>query len=365
MSGGVDSSVAAALLAEAGHEVIGITMQVHPDDEEAGAPRRFGGCCGVEDVVDAGRVARTLGIPHYVANFRDLFAREVIEDFCREYLAGRTPNPCIRCNRYLKFDALLERARQLEADCVATGHYARIDYDTDVGRYRLLQGIDAGKDQSYVLYGMTQPQLAHSLFPVGELTKQEVREAAKRLDLPVAEKPESQEICFVADDDYARFVTNHTGRQPTPGPILDTAGRVVGRHHGIAAYTIGQRKGLGAANGRPRYVIAIDPTAGSLTVGDKADVYSDELTAAGLNWIAFDQLETPLPVKAKIRYRHEPAEATVTPLEGGEVRVTFQEPQAAIAPGQAVVFYDGASVIGGGSIARVAQRVVVAGGLGV
>ena len=284
MSGGVDSSVAAALLKESGHEVIGITMQVHPD-EEGSQPRRFGGCCGVEDVVDAARVARKLDIRHYVANFREIFAREVIDDFCREYLAGRTPNPCIRCNRYLKFDALLERARQLDADCVASGHYARIDHDGDGGRYRLLKGIDSGKDQSYVLYGMTQAQLEHSLFPVGELTKRQVREVASRLDLPVADKPESQEICFVADNDYARFVTEYAGRVPRPGPILDMTGRVIGKHRGIAAYTIGQRRGLGASGGVPRYVVAIDPEANSITVGDKEDVYSDELTTSALNWI--------------------------------------------------------------------------------
>jgi len=355
MSGGVDSSVAAALLKQAGHEVIGITMKVHPD-EEAGEPRRFGGCCGTGDTVDAARVARKLDIRHYVVDFREVFAREVIDDFCGEYLAGRTPNPCIRCNRYLKFDALLDKARQLDAERVATGHFARIEFDMDSHRYRLLKGVDGGKDQSYVLYGMTQEQLGHSLFPVGDLAKEEVRDIAGRLDLPVAGKPESQEICFVTDD-YADFVTKYTGRKPLPGPILDTDGRVLGEHRGIAAYTVGQRRGLGIAGTEPRYVVAIDPERNTVTAGGKEEVYSDQLTASALNWIAFDRLEAPMAVSAKIRYRHEAAAATVEPIDGGEVRVTFREPQPAIAPGQAVVFYDGDVVVGGGSIARVTPKV--------
>ena len=372
MSGGVDSSVAAALLKQAGHEVIGITMQVHPD-EEVGEPRRFGGCCGTGDVVDAARVARTLDIRHYVANFREVFAREVIDDFCREYLAGRTPNPCIRCNRYLKFDALLTRARQLDADCVATGHYARINFDEDSRRYRLLTGVDGGKDQSYVLYGMTQEQLRNALFPVGELTKQEVRDIARQLDLPVADKPESQEICFVPDDDYARFVAEHAGREARPGPILDAHGRVLGEHRGIASYTVGQRRGLGIPGAEPYYVVAIDPERNTVTVGGREEIYGNELTASALNWITFDRLERKIEVTAKIRYRHEAAAATVEPrgdikdVADDSVVVKFREPQPAIAPGQAVVFYDGDVVIGGGSIARVTPRVAqgaVAGGLG-
>ncbi len=363
MSGGVDSSVAAALLKQAGHEVIGITMKVHPD-EEVGEPRRFGGCCGTGDTVDAARVARKLGIRHYTVDFREVFAREVIDDFCREYLAGRTPNPCIRCNRYLKFDALLARARQLDADCVATGHYARIEFDEDSRRYRLLRGVDGDKDQSYVLYGMTQEQLGRSLFPIGELTKREVRDIAGGHDLPVADKPESQEICFVADDDYARFVTEHVGREPLPGPILDVRGRVLGEHRGIASYTVGQRRGLGIPGTEPHYVVAIDPEQNTVTVGTREDIYGDELTASALNWITFDRLERKIEVTAKIRYRHEAAAATVAPLDGDNACITFREPQPAIAPGQAVVFYDGDAVVGGGSIARVTQGVAVAGGLG-
>ncbi len=357
MSGGVDSSVAAALLKQAGHEVIGITMSVHPSNEATGEPRRFGGCCGVSDVIDAARVARTLDIRHYVVNFREVFAREVIDDFCREYLAGRTPNPCIRCNRYLKFDALLTRARQLDADRVATGHYAQIKFHEDSRRYRLLKGIDGGKDQSYVLYGMTQEQLERSLFPVGGLAKQEVRDIAGQLDLPVADKPESQDICFVADDDYAGFVAEHAGRVPRPGPILDVRGRVLGEHRGIASYTVGQRRGLGIPGTEPHYVVAIDPERNTVTVGGKEDVYGDELTASALNWITFDRLERKIAVTAKIRYRHEAAAATVTPLDGDNACVTFREPQPAIAPGQAVVFYNGDAVVGGGSIARVAHGV--------
>ena len=366
MSGGVDSSVAAALLKQAGHEVIGITMKVHPD-EEVGEPRRFGGCCGVGDVIDAARVARKLDMRHYVVNFREVFAREVIDDFCREYLAGRTPNPCIRCNRYLKFDALLTRARQLDADRVATGHYAQIKFHEDSRRYRLLKGVDGGKDQSYVLYGMTQEQLGHSLFPVGGLTKQEVRDIAGQLELPVADKPESQDICFVADNDYAGFVAERTGRQPRPGPILDVeSGRVLGEHRGIASYTVGQRRGLGITtkDSEPRYVVAIDPERNAVTVGAREEVYGDELTASALNWITFDRLERKIEVTAKIRYRHEAAAATVAPLaddDVGDVGVTFRELQPAIAPGQAVVFYDGDAVVGGGSIARVAQGVASGG----
>ncbi len=356
MSGGVDSSVVAAVLKQAGHEVIGITMEVHPPDE-AGKPRRFGGCCGAGDAIDATMVARKLDIRHYVVNFREVFAREVIDHFCREYLAGRTPNPCIRCNRYLKFDTLLTRARQLDADRVATGHYARIEFDDDSRRHRLLKGKDGGKDQSYVLYGMTQQQLEHSMFPIGELTKREVRDIAGRLELSVADKPDSQEICFVADDNYVRFVTEHTGNESLPGPILDIDGRFLGEHRGIAAYTVGQRRGLGIADTKPHYVVAIDPELNTVTVGGRENVYGDALTASALNWITFDRLDAPMTVTAKIRYRHEAAAAVVTPLDGGEAYVTFREPQPAITPGQAVVFYDGDTVIGGGSIAKMAQGV--------
>lgn len=356
MSGGVDSSVAAALLQEEGHEVIGITMQVHPAEEPTGVTGRFGGCCGVGAVADAQRVARRLGISHYVANFRDVFAREVITDFCREYSLGRTPNPCIRCNQYVKLGALLHRAFELGAQMVATGHYARIAQENGSGRYLLKKGADRRKDQTYVLYVMTQEQLRHTLLPLGDLTKQEVRRIAHRLDLPVAAKPDSQEVCFIPDDDYAGFVEEYTGAAARPGPVVDRQGNVVGEHRGIAAYTIGQRKRLGISSREPLYVVAIDRHENTITVGGKESVYASELTASELNWISVDRPRGPLAVRAKIRYLHQEAEATVTPSGEDEVRVRFEEPQMAITPGQAIVFYDEDTVIGGGTIARVLKE---------
>ena len=245
MSGGVDSSVAAALLKKQGYEVIGITMQLQPSSRLVEEADHFGGCCGLDAVTDAKKVAQRLNIPHYVVNFRDVFARQVIADFCREYSLGRTPNPCIRCNQYIKFNALLKRAQELGAGVVATGHYATIEKGNDSGRYLLKKGTDHQKDQTYVLYTMTQEQLCHSLFPVGCLTKEEVRHTAEKLGLPVAGKAESQEICFIPDNNYPRFLEEYTGITPRPGPIIDRQGNIVGEHRGIASYTIGQRKGLG------------------------------------------------------------------------------------------------------------------------
>ena len=349
MSGGVDSSVAAALLQEEGHEVIGITMHVHTTSEETG---KFGGCCGTSAAIDAQRVAHKLGIRLYVSNFRDVFARTVISDFCAEYSLGRTPNPCIRCNQYIKFGALLQRARELGADMVATGHYARIEKDSTSGRYLLKKGIDHRKDQSYVLYVMTQQQLGSTLFPLGGLTKPEVRRIAEKYDLPVAARPESQEICFVPDNDYAGFVREYTGISAIPGPILDHSGNILGEHRGITAYTIGQRKGLGIANPSPLYVTAIDGEKNTITVGNKEEVYTRGLIASELNWISIQKPEKPLRVRAKIRYLHRAAEATLIPSSENEMRVIFEEPQMAIAPGQATVFYDDDVVIGGGTIIR-------------
>jgi len=351
MSGGVDSSVAAALLKEQGHEVIGITMQLQPSNQRAGEVERFGGCCGIGAIADAQKVARRLDIPHYVVNFRDIFAQYVIADFCREYRLGRTPNPCIRCNQYIKFDALLRRARELGADTVATGHYARIVNDHD--RYLLRKSTDQHKDQTYFLYAMTQEQLAHSLFPVGGLTKAEVRHIAEKLKLPVIDKPESQEICFIPDNDYARFLEEYTDSVAQPGLILDRQGNVIGEHRGITSYTIGQRKGLGIASREPLYVTSIDPEENTITVGSKNEVYATGLIATDLNWISVEQIDSPTNVKAKIRHLHREAEATATPTSTGDVMVEFMEPQMAPAPGQAVVFYDGDVVVGGGTIARV------------
>lgn len=348
MSGGVDSSVAAALLKEEGYQIIGATMQIWPRDKQQND--RSDGCCGLGAIEDARRVAHRLGIPHYVLNFRDVFARKVIEDFCREYRRGRTPNPCIRCNQHIKFGALLERARELGADFVATGHYARIEIDGSNRRYLLKKGVDSSKDQSYFLYPVTQEQLRHTLLPVGNLTKKEVREIARKLELPVATKPGSQEICFIPDNNYPEFLKDYIPQAVKPGPILDERGNILGEHQGILSYTIGQRRGLGIAAREPLFVTAIDQERNAITVGNKKQVYGDELIASGLNWIALTKLEQTITVKAKIRYRHPEAEAEVSPLDGDRVYVKFAEPQMAITPGQAIVFYDGDIVIGGGTI---------------
>lgn len=350
MSGGVDSSVAAALLKQEGYQVIGVTMQVWPSGRQAQEVAKFGGCCGLDAVEDAKKVAYRLGIAHYVMNFRDIFSRKVITHFCREYSQGRTPNPCIRCNQYIKFDALRERAKELGADFVATGHYARIENGKAGGKYLLKKGIDRRKDQSYVLYPITQEQLKHTLMPVGGLTKERVRTIAGELGLPVAAKPESQEICFIPDNDYPKFLKEYMPLAVKPGPIRDKRGNVLGTHQGILFYTVGQRKGLGLSAGEPLYVIAVEPEGDAIVVGRKAEVYSRELVASELNWIAITRPEQPIKVKAKIRYQHQEAAAVLTPRGKDSVHIKFAEPQMAISPGQAVVFYDGDTVIGGGTI---------------
>jgi tRNA-specific 2-thiouridylase len=358
MSGGVDSSVTAALLKEAGYDVVGATMQIWPSDGGAGGAEKFGGCCGLDAVADAKRVAHKLGIPHYVINLRDVFAEKVISNFCHEYIQGRTPNPCIRCNEYIKFDALLGRAKELDADFMATGHYARIERDGVSDRYLLRKGVDSGKDQSYVLYIMTQEQLRHALMPLGGFTKERVRVMARELGLPVADKMESQEICFISDGDYPRFLKEYMPQAAKPGPILDEQGDALGQHEGIMFYTIGQRKGLGISAKEPLYVIAIDRERSAITVGTKKEVYSDELIAAGLNWISVESLERTLELKAKIRYLHQEADAVITPLlSENRVHVRFKEPQMAISPGQAIAFYDGDTVVGGGTIEGVNRGV--------
>ncbi len=336
MSGGVDSSVTAALLKEDSYDIIGATMQIWQADEQ---------------VADAKRVARKLGIPHHVMNFRDIFARKVIADFCQEYRRGRTPNPCVRCNQYIKFGALLERAREMGADFIATGHHARIECDKATGNYLLKKGVDANKDQSYFLYPLTQEQLQHSLFPVGHLTKDKVREMADELNLPVAAKPESQEICFIPDDDYPGFLKNYIPQAAEPGMILDKPGNILGRHQGVMSYTIGQRQGLGIAAKEPLYVTAIEPDRNAVVVGTKEEVYGNELIASSVNWIT-TKPKTPVKIKARIRYRHPEAEVFVNTMDDGSVFVRFSEPQMAITPGQSVVFYDGDTVLGGGTIDR-------------
>ena len=350
MSGGVDSSVATAILKEEGYQVIGVTMQIWPSDEQAYDVDRFGGCCGLGAIEDAKRVAYKLGIPHYVMNFRDIFAQKVIADFCQEYSLGRTPNPCIKCNQYIKFGALLERAGELGAHFVATGHHARIGKNGASGRYLLEKGIDRRKDQSYVLYTLTQKQLKHTLLPIGNFTKARVREIAEELKLPVAAKPESQEICFIPDGDYSKFLKEYVSQTIKPGPILDRRGNTLGEHRGILFYTIGQRKGLGISAEEPLYVTAIVSERNVIVVGSKEEVYGTELIASDLNWISLAKLEQPITAKAKIRYLHKEAEAVIAPVDEDKVYIKFKEPQMAITPGQAIVFYNGNTVIGGGII---------------
>ncbi len=350
MSGGVDSSVTAALLKQDGYQVIGATMQIWPSNNLAEEAHKFGGCCGFDAVSEAKSVAHRIGIPHYVMNFQNEFAKKVITNFCREYSLGRTPNPCIRCNEHIKFDALLNRAKEMDADFIATGHYARIEHDEVNDRYLLKKGVDRGKDQSYVLYTMSQNQLKHSLMPLGVFVKEKVRQIAREMGLSVADKAESQEICFIPDSNYPRFLKEYMPEMAKPGPILDREGNTLGEHRGILFYTIGQRKGLGISVEEPMYVVAIDRGRNAIIVGSKDDVYRDELIAADINWIAKQSLKQPLELKAKIRYRHREADAVITPSSKREAHVKFKQPQMAIAPGQAIVFYDKDTVVGGGTI---------------
>jgi tRNA-specific 2-thiouridylase len=345
MSGGIDSSVAAALLKQEGHEVFGVTMQLRP---ASGNGKNKNGNKAIED---ARQAAERLEIPHYVIDLQDIFERVIITDFCREYSMGNTPNPCILCNRYIKFGMLWERAKELGAEFLATGHYARIERDKG-GKFLLKKGKDLRKDQSYFLYLLKQEQLSHTLFPIGNLTKQTIRKIASELKLTATQRPESHEICFIPGDDHTRFLKDHCLSLPPDGPILDTEGNVLGQHEGIAFYTVGQRKGLRIGSSKPLYVIAIEPTNNAVIVGTKAETFSDELVADNLNWIATSMPAKPLKVKASIRYRHQAAEAAISPRDKEMVYVKFAEPQMAITPGQSVVFYDGDTVLGGGTITR-------------
>ena len=351
MSGGVDSSVAAALLAEQGHEVIGVSMQLY---DQTDGQTSFGSCCSIDDLHDARRVAAVLDIPHYILNFERQFDQQVITNFVNEYASGRTPLPCARCNSDLKFATLAERAAGFNADAVATGHYARVERDEDTGRYLLRRGVDPSKDQAYFLFSLTPAQLARAMFPVGDWEKEAVREYARQHRLPVAEKPDSQEICFIPDHDYASFVSKRNPESVRSGSIVDLDGHVVGAHDGIHRFTIGQRKGLGLAssprsNTAPLYVVALKPEDRQVVVGPKRALEQPTLTASGVNWI-LDPPRSGRFVTAQIRHRHRPAPAMVHALDDDRAEVTFEEPQVAVTPGQAVVFYENDVVVGGGWI---------------
>ena len=363
MSGGVDSSAAAAILKEQGHELVGFTMQlwdqrrgINVDENGDPLPSR---CCSLDDVYDARRVAEELGFPFYVLNLERDFERDVVQPFVTSYLNGETPIPCVACNSRLKFASLDRLALSLGCEKVATGHYARVEFDAVTNRYQLLRGLNEQKDQSYFLWELTQPQLSRALFPLGEMSKPEAREAARQHGLKgVAEKKESQEICFVPDGNYSGFIDryleaeNENSRLPGPGEIVNTAGQVIGKHEGIHRYTVGQRRGIGIADEKPLYVVSIDADRNRVTVGPADELLSSEFTAAGVNWIALDNPSDPIVAEVRVRYRHTAAPATITPLPDARARVIFDEPQRAITPGQATVFYRGDQVVGGGWIVR-------------
>lgn len=350
MSGGVDSSVAAYILKEEGYDVIGVTMQIWQDEDEELVHDK-GGCCGLSAVDDARRIANQLDIPYYVMNFKDEFQYKVIDYFIDEYEKGRTPNPCIACNRYVKWESLLQRSMEIGADLIATGHYAKIERLSN-GRYALKKSVTDRKDQTYALYNLTQFQLAHTLMPIGDYSKEEIRKIAEKIDIVIANKPDSQEICFIPDNNYENFLEKNKKKESLPGNFVDVHGKVLGQHKGLIYYTIGQRKGLGIAFGKPMYVLEIKPETNEVVLGDNEEAYEHVLYANELNFMYIEKLEKPMKVMTKIRYSHQPAQATIEIVEADKVRVTFKEPQRAITPGQAVVFYFDEYVVGGGTIIR-------------
>lgn len=349
MSGGVDSSVAAYLLKKQGYDVIGVTMQIWQDEEEA-AKEENGGCCGLSAVDDARRVAQALDIPYYVMNFKKEFKCRVIDYFVEEYLQGRTPNPCIACNRYVKWESLLKRSMEIGADYIATGHYARIDRLPN-GRFAIRNSVTAAKDQTYALYNLTQFQLSHTLMPVGDYTKEEIRQIAMEQKLPVAHKPDSQEICFVPDQDYASFIDREApGKVPGPGNFVTLDGKVLGQHKGITHYTVGQRRGLEIAAGHRIFVTQIRPETNEIVLGENEDTFTDTVICDKVNFMSVEDIAEPVRVLAKIRYNHKGEYCMLEKQADGKIICSFERPVRAATPGQAVVFYDGEHVLGGGTI---------------
>lgn len=348
MSGGVDSSVAAYLMKEKGYACIGVTMKLFQNDD-VGVSREHS-CCSLDDVEDARSVAYSLDMPYYVFNFADRFREDVIDGFIDAYENGRTPNPCIDCNRYLKFEKLFHRAKELSCDYVVTGHYAQIDFDEKTGRYLLKKAVDDTKDQSYVLYSMTQEQLAHVQFPLGGMKKADARKIAEAQGFINAAKHDSQDICFVQNGKYSDFIEQFTGKMYPEGDFVGTDGRVLGKHKGIIRYTVGQRKGLGIAFSQPMYVVKVDPAKNQVVLGTNEELFTTTLTAKDINLISVERIAEPMRVKAKVRYRHQEQWATVQQMDEDTIKVVFDEPQRAITSGQAVVMYDGDVVVGGGTI---------------
>lgn len=346
MSGGVDSGTTAALLKKEGHDVIGVTMQLWDYGDADG------GCCSADDVRDARRVAEQINIPHYVVNYMDVFKKYIVEDFVGKYLSGKTPSPCVLCNQFMKFNFLLRRSLELGADYLATGHYARVETDEVTGKFYLSKAVDTYKDQSYFLFTLTQNELSRIMFPLGSMTKDEVREIAKDMNLKVANKPDSQEVCFITAGDYRDFLKEHGGMRKGRGEIIDVDGNVLGYHDGVYSFTVGQRRGLGIAKGKPMYVVKVEPEANRVVVGEEKDIFRTKLTANNISWVDIIPSDK-MKVRAKIRYRHFESDASVSIQSDSQAFVEFNTPQRAMTPGQAIVFYDGDRVLGGGWINEV------------